>query len=293
MLLEDQDRTRWDGVAISRADGYLGTAASLRRPGRFQLQAALAGCHASAATWAETDWLQILTLYDMLLRHDPSPVIRLNQAIALSGCAGPRRRWPRSMRWPIGWPTITCCTPPGRSCSTGWVTMRRRGPRTSARSALTDNPAEQELLRSRLRSVADPVGAGGLRRRSAARPRTRWSSRRSGIWSTWQRQSSPTMPGTVSLCPTIRIRPVGCRLLDLADQGGRCEVAVVGGDRDLPDHSRGSGRVLRSAVVGGVDRHAGPGGQQVGQSAGADLHRLRSAAGRRCRRRPSWYGVRR
>ena len=89
VLLEDQDRTRWDGVAISRADGYLSTAASLRRPGRFQLQAALAGCHASAGTWAETDWLQILTLYDMLLRYDSSPVIRLNQAIALSHVRGP------------------------------------------------------------------------------------------------------------------------------------------------------------------------------------------------------------
>ena len=76
-------------MAISRADGYLGTAARLRRPGRFQLQAALAGCHASARTWAETDWLQILTLYDMLLQYDSSPVIRLNQAIALSHVRGP------------------------------------------------------------------------------------------------------------------------------------------------------------------------------------------------------------
>ena len=59
------------------------------RPGRFQLQAAIAGCHANAASWAETDWLQILTLYDLLLRHDSSPVIRLNHAIALSHLRGP------------------------------------------------------------------------------------------------------------------------------------------------------------------------------------------------------------
>src|SRR5918999_3299987 len=90
VLLEDQDRTRWDAVAISRADGYLAKAASLRRPGRYQLQAALAGCHASAATWAQTDWLQIVILYNMLVRLDPSPVIRLNQAIAMSWLCGPK-----------------------------------------------------------------------------------------------------------------------------------------------------------------------------------------------------------
>ena len=90
VLLEDQDRTRWDAVAITRADGYLVKAASLRRPGRYQLQAALAGCHASAATWAQTDWLQIVILYDMLVRLDPSPVIRLNQAIAMSWLCGPK-----------------------------------------------------------------------------------------------------------------------------------------------------------------------------------------------------------
>ncbi len=77
VLLEDQDRARWDGVAISRADGYLATAAALGHPGRFQLQAAIAGCHGNATSWAETDWLQILTLYDLLLRFDSSPVIRL------------------------------------------------------------------------------------------------------------------------------------------------------------------------------------------------------------------------
>lgn len=86
--LAEQDRTRWDAVAITRADGYLVKAASLRRPGRFQLQAALAGVHASAPTWAETDWAQLVTLYDMLLRLDDSPVVRLNRAIAVSEVRG-------------------------------------------------------------------------------------------------------------------------------------------------------------------------------------------------------------
>ena len=91
VLLADQDRSLWDGVMISRADGYLRTAAGLHQPGRFQLQAALAGCHATAPSWAETDWLQILTLYDMLQQHDSSPVIKLNAAIALSHVRGPAR----------------------------------------------------------------------------------------------------------------------------------------------------------------------------------------------------------
>ena len=86
--LEEQDRTRWDMVAITRADGYLVKAASLRRTGRYQLQAALAGVHSSAATWAETDWLEIAMLYDMLAQRDGSPIVRLNQAIAMSHVCG-------------------------------------------------------------------------------------------------------------------------------------------------------------------------------------------------------------
>jgi predicted RNA polymerase sigma factor len=89
VLLKDQDRARWDAVAISRADGYLATAATLGHPGRFQLQAAISGCHGNATSWAETDWLQILTPYDLSLRFDSSPVIRLNHAIALRHLRGP------------------------------------------------------------------------------------------------------------------------------------------------------------------------------------------------------------
>jgi RNA polymerase sigma-70 factor (ECF subfamily) len=89
LVLAEQDRGRWDAVAIARADGYLTKAAAMRRPGRFQLQAAIAGCHASAPTAAATDWLQILILYDMLLGLDPSPVVRLNRSIALAEVAGP------------------------------------------------------------------------------------------------------------------------------------------------------------------------------------------------------------
>ncbi len=84
VLLEHQDRARWDRVEIERADAMLERASTLRAPGRFQLQAAVAACHATSPSWEATDWLQIATLYDLLLTHDPSPVVRLNRAIAVS-----------------------------------------------------------------------------------------------------------------------------------------------------------------------------------------------------------------
>ena len=84
VLLPDQDRSRWDADRIATAHDYLDRAAALRRSGPYQLQAAIAACHASSPTWAETDWLQIVTLYDVLLAHQPSPVTRLNRAVALA-----------------------------------------------------------------------------------------------------------------------------------------------------------------------------------------------------------------
>lgn len=86
--LAEQDRSRWDRDLIGRADALLVRAARHRRTGRFQLQAALAACHASAPSWAETEWLQVLTLYDVLVRLDASPVVRLNRAIALGKVEG-------------------------------------------------------------------------------------------------------------------------------------------------------------------------------------------------------------
>jgi RNA polymerase sigma-70 factor (ECF subfamily) len=82
VLLADQDRTRWDDDAIALGEAHLERAAALERPGRFQLQAAIAACHASSPTWEDTDWLQIATLYDVLVALDPSPVARLNRAVA-------------------------------------------------------------------------------------------------------------------------------------------------------------------------------------------------------------------
>ncbi|MGI9148214.1 MAG: RNA polymerase sigma factor [Chloroflexota bacterium] len=81
--LEDQDRTRWDRAKIAAAVALLDEAAPCRRPGPYQIQAAIVACHAQAPSWAATDWLQIVALYDMLLRMTRSPVVCLNRAVAL------------------------------------------------------------------------------------------------------------------------------------------------------------------------------------------------------------------
>jgi predicted RNA polymerase sigma factor len=88
-VLREQDRTSWDVAAIDEGLRLLARAGDLQRPGRFQLQAAIAACHCEAGSWSETDWLQILTLYDRLVSLDPSPVVRLNRAIALAHVEGP------------------------------------------------------------------------------------------------------------------------------------------------------------------------------------------------------------
>jgi RNA polymerase sigma factor (sigma-70 family) len=81
--LQHQDRSLWDREAISEAGRILTRAARQRQPGPYQLQAAIVACHAEALSWDDTDWEQIVLLYDMLLHLAPSPVTRLHRAIAL------------------------------------------------------------------------------------------------------------------------------------------------------------------------------------------------------------------
>ncbi len=90
ILLADQDRTRWDGRLIAEGQAVLGKAAMLRRPGRWQLHAAIAACHSDTRDGGDTDWLQVLTLYDMLLAYDRSPIVRLNRTVALAEVDGPQ-----------------------------------------------------------------------------------------------------------------------------------------------------------------------------------------------------------
>jgi RNA polymerase sigma factor (sigma-70 family) len=91
VLLEDQDRAKWDHPAIADATALLTrTARRHRSPGPYQLQAAIAACHCEAPTWADTDWRQILVLYTMLLQLQPTAVTRLHRAVAVRYVEGAR-----------------------------------------------------------------------------------------------------------------------------------------------------------------------------------------------------------
>jgi RNA polymerase sigma-70 factor (ECF subfamily) len=89
VALADQDRTRWDAARIEDGVGVLGHALRLRRPGPYVIQAAIAALHAQAPSWGATDWPQIAGLYAELERHDPSPVVTVNRAVAVGFADGP------------------------------------------------------------------------------------------------------------------------------------------------------------------------------------------------------------
>ncbi len=84
VLLDQQDRTRWDRAQIGEARDLLERAFGTRRVGPYQLQAAIALAHAEAESTSKTDWTQIVGLYDVLRRVDPSPVVALNRAAAIA-----------------------------------------------------------------------------------------------------------------------------------------------------------------------------------------------------------------
>lgn len=148
--LPDQDRTRWDHEAIADAGRLIARAAALRRPGPYQLQAAIVACHAEAPSWADTDWPQIVVLYDMLLHLAPSPVTGLQRAIALRYLAGPDAAL--AALEPLAAPLDDYHL----FHATRAELLRALGRPGPARAAderaleLTANPAEQHLLRRRL-----------------------------------------------------------------------------------------------------------------------------------------------
>jgi RNA polymerase sigma-70 factor (ECF subfamily) len=89
VLLEDQDRSKWNRAQIEEGTGLVEQALRMRRPGPYQVQGAIAAVHAEAPTTADTDWRQIAVLYDQLLRYEHTPVIELNRAVAISFAASP------------------------------------------------------------------------------------------------------------------------------------------------------------------------------------------------------------
>jgi predicted RNA polymerase sigma factor len=91
ILLLDQDRRRWDRLLINRGLASLERAWGLTDPpGAYTLQAAIAACHARAFRAEETDWVQLVKLYEELASTMPSPIVELNRAVAVSMSSGPR-----------------------------------------------------------------------------------------------------------------------------------------------------------------------------------------------------------
>ena len=150
VLLEDQDRRRWDQERIGSAVVLLQRAAALHRAGPYQLQAAIAACHAEARTWAETDWRQIVALYDALLELMPSPVVALNRAIARRYRDGPHAALADVERLTETLDSYYLFH------ATRAELLRDLGREPEARTALvralelTANPAERALLQKRL-----------------------------------------------------------------------------------------------------------------------------------------------
>jgi RNA polymerase sigma-70 factor (ECF subfamily) len=89
VLLGEQDRTRWDQALIQEGQAIVRRCLGRDQPGPYQLQAAINAAHADAATIGETDWPQIVALYDHLLEVAPTPVVALNRAVAVGEVQGP------------------------------------------------------------------------------------------------------------------------------------------------------------------------------------------------------------
>ena len=89
-LLADQDRSRWDRARIDEGLDLLSATLGQAPPARYAVQAAIAAVHAEAPTWQDTDWSEIIGLYDVLLELWPSPVVRLNRAVAVGMRDGPQ-----------------------------------------------------------------------------------------------------------------------------------------------------------------------------------------------------------
>ena len=155
LLLEEQDRTRWDRAAIDAAVAKVRSALQQGPPGRYALQAAIAAVHADARTWEETDWREIVALYGLLERQWPSPVVALNRAVATGMADGPE----------AGLAALDALGGEPALATYGYFSaaradfLRRLGRPTEAATAyqeallLTHNTVERAFLTDRLRSL--------------------------------------------------------------------------------------------------------------------------------------------
>jgi RNA polymerase sigma-70 factor (ECF subfamily) len=163
LLLEEQDRSRWDRRAIDEGTALVAGALRGGSPGRFALQAAIAALHAEAPSYDQTDWPQLFQIYGELLRAWPSPVVALNRAVVAAMVNGPE----------AGLAEIAGLERDGRLAGYRYLPaakadlLRRLGRRAEAAQAyqaaleLTDNAAERDFLARRIAEVAGPPDATG------------------------------------------------------------------------------------------------------------------------------------
>jgi RNA polymerase sigma-70 factor, ECF subfamily len=156
VLLEDQDRDRWDADRIDEGRALAGRTLRLGRAGPYQIQAAIAALHDEAPSWAATDWPQIAELYRRLLAIEPSPVVELNLGVAVAMDQGPA----------VGLALIDGLAASGSLEAYPYLhaaradLLRRLGRRSEAATAyrtaleLTDNRAERAFLQRRLDGLA-------------------------------------------------------------------------------------------------------------------------------------------
>ena len=153
ILLPDQDRSRWDSAAIAAAGDLVERGLRMGRAGPYLLQAAIVSVHATASTYAATDWTEIVALYDRLFRLQPTPVVALNRALAVAELDGPGPALAEIER--LG----TRLEGYHLFHAARGELLRRLGRLDEARAAdrqalsLTDNPAERRLLEARLTSA--------------------------------------------------------------------------------------------------------------------------------------------
>ena len=150
ILLQDQDRAKWDRRRIDETFSVVGRFLTMRRPGPYQLQALIAGAHADAKSWEATRWPDILLSYDALLKISDSPVVRLNRAIAVWHVRGAEQAYIELF------PLAEELDRYHLYHATRAELLRALGRTDDARAAdlraleLTENPAERALLVARL-----------------------------------------------------------------------------------------------------------------------------------------------
>ena len=157
VLLADQDRARWDRRAIGEGIALVREALVGRPPGRFALMAAIAAVHAEAPTWQQTDWREVVALYELLVRIWPSPVVALNRAVAVGFADGPD----------AGLAALDALAAEPQLAGYGYLAaaradfLRRLGRIAEAQAAyrealfLTENAVERDFLAGRLRQLEE------------------------------------------------------------------------------------------------------------------------------------------